>query len=355
MSNSNRQAPANGDPYALALDTPEDLARLRAGARGRVAGLGGGSSPEASAPAGPAQPGPRTAATDQLAARTGALVDEVDFPTFVAGLVHGTFNAVVDASIRQMEAYADLVSAVAKDAEQFTQDNVTANQARDWLAQRHPNDLALALPSGPGGGEPRLRRRQPQAQDGETPPEWLADYGLEGEELTDELIEESLVPAARRAVGEQRLQTLATMVLMGMSRINVKDGTVAARVRFRAAARDKAAVDYAISQDPGGGQSWGSRGSASYAPPATMVSTVGVNVQADTELKAELFGEVRINFVSETLPLDRFVGPAELALLQRHARPGAAGAPPAAAAGGGEVPAPATAPVAPPARPGGGR
>ena len=42
-----------------------------------------------------------------IAARTGALVDEIDFPTFVASLVHGTFDAMVDASIRQMEAFAD--------------------------------------------------------------------------------------------------------------------------------------------------------------------------------------------------------------------------------------------------------
>src|SRR6185503_3487667 len=91
-------------------------------------------------------------------------------------------------------------------------------------------------------------------------------------------------------------------------------------------AKEKATVDYAVSQDPGA-SGWGTRGSATYDNHATMVSTIGANVQAESELKAELFGEVKINFASETLPLERFVDAATLTLLQRHARPGTTSAP----------------------------
>lgn len=49
-------------------------------------------------------------------AGAAGLVAKVDFPAFVAGLVHGTFEAVVDGSIQQMEAYADLVRGVASGA-----------------------------------------------------------------------------------------------------------------------------------------------------------------------------------------------------------------------------------------------
>jgi hypothetical protein len=115
------------------------------------------------------------------------------------------------------------------------------------------------------------------------------------------------------------------VVLLGMNRIIVKDGTIGARLRFRAAAADHAKVDYAISDDPsGGGTEWGQRGSRTFATPTTKVSTVGVNVQSDSELKAELFGEVKINFASETVPLDRFVDDARRTILERHARSGAA-------------------------------
>jgi hypothetical protein len=326
---------ALGDPYALSLETPQDLATRRRLAFGRGGVPSSGPTP-AQAPAdGSATPtpAPRVAATETIAARAGALADEIDFPSFVAGLVHGTFDAIVDATIRQMEAFADLVSAVAKDVDRFTADNVTPNQVRDWLVQQYPADLRLEVPNGTGPGQPRLRAAAPPADGGDGPsPAWLADFGLEGEDLTDELVEEQLVPLARRTVGENRIQTLATMVLLGMSRVNVKDGRIAARVRFRAAARDSAHVDYAVSQDPGGGGGWGTRGAAAYDHHATMVSTVGVNVQADSDLKVELFGEVQINFVSETLPLDRFVDQAGMTLLQRNAR---------WAQGGGQGPAPA--------------
>jgi hypothetical protein len=322
------------DPYAFALETPEDFFTRR---RGGPTQPTPASTPPAEAAPAPAPSGPRVAASDALAARTGALIDEVDFPGFVASLIHGTFDAIVEASIRQMEEFADLVSAVAKDIDQFTSDNVTPNQARDMLVQRHPGDLVLELPT-TAGGEPRVRVRAPEGD--EASPPWLAEYGLEGEQLTDELVEQSLVPVARRSVGESRMQLLATMVLLGMNRVVVRDGSVSARVRFRAAALDHATVDYAVSQDPGGASSWGQRGNAMYAGASTMVSTVGANVQSDTDVKAELFGEVKINFVSETLPLDRFVDSAKMTLLQRNSRTN--GAAPA------QVPAPTTV-VTPPA------
>src|SRR2546430_2328345 len=53
-------------------------------------------------------------ATDALGRRAGALSDEIDFPAFVTSLVHGTFDAMVSSSIRQMQSFADLVAAVSK-------------------------------------------------------------------------------------------------------------------------------------------------------------------------------------------------------------------------------------------------
>src|SRR5262245_6920438 len=251
------ETPQPPDPYALALDVPPGFRR---GFPGGPATPGGGSgATEPAQPAQAAQPGqapaPRAAATETIAARAGALADEINFPSFVAGLVHGTFDAVVDASIRQMEAFASLVSAVAKDVDTFTEENVTTNQARDFLAEQHPESLELDLPkqNETRGPQLRLRGGGDGGEEGDSEPQsptWLADYGLDGEQLTDDVVEEKLVPAARRRVGENRLKTLATMVLLGMNRVNVRDGKVAARVRFRAAATDKTHVDYATSNDP---------------------------------------------------------------------------------------------------------
>src|SRR5688572_19760579 len=137
---------ALGEPTAArAFETPADLRR-------RLTGGGAAQPPpEEPMPLEPgSSPGPKKAATETLAARAGALIDEVDFPGFVAGLVHGAVDAIVDAAIRQMEPFADLVSAVAKDVDTFTSENITPNQTRDWLVEKHPGDLEFV----PGAPEP---------------------------------------------------------------------------------------------------------------------------------------------------------------------------------------------------------
>ena len=50
---------------------------------------------------------------------TNELIQEVDFPDFVAGLIHGAFDAIVHASIQQMEAYGDLIKNVASSLGEF--------------------------------------------------------------------------------------------------------------------------------------------------------------------------------------------------------------------------------------------
>ncbi len=257
----------------------------------------------------------KEAATDALGRRAGALADELDFPAFVSSLVHGTFDAIVDSSIRQMEAYAELVAAVSKPLDQFAQENVTNNQARDWMVEQYPLDVGLTDDGGEMVLSPVIRDEDEFAQ----APAWLTDFGYADEPLSSEFLEDTLLPIARERVAQQRLSSLATMVLLGMQRVVIKDGTIGARLRFRAAAADHAAVQYATSNDPSSGVTeWGRRGSGS--PAVTKVSTVGVNVQSDTELKAELFGDVKINFVSETVPLDRFIDEAQRTLLERNSR-----------------------------------
>ena len=289
----------------------------------------------ADAPAAESKP-PKPQATETIAARAGAMVDEIDFTGFVAGLVHGTFDAIVDASIRQMESYSGLVAAVAKTVDQFTAENVTPNQARDWLAARFPNEIHLRLPDGEEVTQPQL---EPRAED--LAPAWLADFGLEGQTLTTELLEQQVLPQVRNQIGAERHQLLTSMVLLGLNRVAVKDGSISAKVMFRAAARDAAGVQYATSTDPDAVAKWGERGAQTYGgKTSTMVSTLAVNAQNESSVRADLFGEVKLNFVSETLPLDKMVEPAKMAMLQRNA-PGLRVAAPA--------PAPA-APAAPPAQ-----
>ena len=94
--------------------------------------------------------GQRFAQAGAVAAQQGVaaytdLVQKVDFPKFVAGLIHGVFDAIVTSSIKQMEAYAELVKNVAKSVDQYMKDNVSTNQARDYLAGRYPEYLEVDI------------------------------------------------------------------------------------------------------------------------------------------------------------------------------------------------------------------
>jgi hypothetical protein len=313
----------------------------------------GGGAPGAPAPLAPASgdpgsaPAPKEKASDAIGRRAAALADAIDFPAFVANLVHGTYDAIVDSSIKQVEGFADLVGAVAKPVEQFTQENVTNGQARAWLVEQYPHDVTLVQ----DGGDYRLAPLTKPGEDGETPaPVWLADFGADGAEFSAETLESTVLPKARERVAQHRLSTLSTMVLLGMQRVVVKDGTIAASLNFQAKARDRAALQYATSNDPNSGQTtWGARGSGGDV--VTTVSTVAVNAQTDTDLRATLTGKVSINFASETLPLDRFVDEASRNLLERNSRRAAPRAAPAAApaAAPGAAPAPAPSPAPAPA------
>ncbi len=116
------------------------------------------------------------------------LVKTVDLPDFVASLVQGVFGAIVNASIQQMRAYAELVASVAGAVDEFGEDRISDADARAHLKDAYPGVLA----------------------DG-------------ADEECDER-EAKLVRAAKRELARQRQQLLATMVLMGINRIVVTDG-----------------------------------------------------------------------------------------------------------------------------------
>ena len=80
----------------------------------------------------------RTASPARLHAQRWSLtVEEIDLRSFVTALVRGTFDANVNASIRQMEAYAELLKNLAKTVDQFTQaaDERYLRRRQQWLGR----------------------------------------------------------------------------------------------------------------------------------------------------------------------------------------------------------------------------
>jgi len=265
----------------------------------------------------------------------GQMVQKVDFPAFVSGLVQGVFKAVVDASIEQMRAYGELLSATAKTVDQFAQDHITDGQARDYVAGRYPSAVQVETD---GDAPARLRPKG----DGEEAVDLGKAFKVGREvDLNDDESETALVNAARLEMAQSRQQLLATMVLLGINRIVVTDGRITATVVFDMRA-DVVAARHAKAEmhdqqkshsqvGVGGAFGWGLSASAGQSHVATVSSAVDDTSASKAEVKANLTGEVRLNFKSETFPLDRMVDTGGMQLLNQRAQPG--GQAPAAGAG----------------------
>lgn len=99
------------------------------------------------------------------AAVAGALLQAVDFPAFVSGLIKGVFHAIVESSIEQMEAYGKLVADVAKSLNTFRDEDVSANQGRDHLVEQFPDLFQVDIDTGEDGAQPRIRLRDGADED----------------------------------------------------------------------------------------------------------------------------------------------------------------------------------------------
>lgn len=282
----------------------------------------------------------------------GALVKKVDFPAFVSGLVNGVFKAVVDASIEQMRAYAELLAACAKTVDEFARDNISDAMARDHVRSQFPASVTVDT-----SGEATRLRLLPDAEGDDIG----RRYGLASLDLEDPEAEARLVTAAKLELGRQRQQLLVTMVLLGINRIIVTDGRINAKVVFDMRADDSARrraraqlKDEQTSRTDAGAAAttfgpWGGAGgyaNSSQSHVATVESSVDDTSQARAEVKAQLTGEVQLRFKSDVFPLDKMVDVGGLATLNARAQP---------APLPGQQAAPAPAPVAAPAAPGASR
>lgn len=238
-------------------------------------------------------------------------VSKVNFPKFVADLVSGTFGAIVTSSIKQMNAYMDLIKNVSKSVDEFMKDNVTPNNARDYLAQRYPDHLAVDT----SGGTPSLKPKE--GADDATMPDFMKDLGLHAplDTLDQDTVEQQLVPAARQRMALDRQHLLATMVLMGINRLVVTDGDIEAKVLFQLDTQDRVTSNASQSQNFSD-EDVKTRGSSGFLwfSPSTdetettnfTVATTRSDASADTvKLHTDLSGKVSIRFKSETFPLDK--------------------------------------------------
>lgn len=387
------QTNGNGDPYAVPMG-PTGGGQMPLGGTGNQGSqgskidpskfTGGATKPGQKANFGPTKIGDFGTGIAMGVAQTGQLLREVNFPAFVAELIQGVFQAVVDASVQQMKAYGELVQSVTMSLNDFRDQNVTENQARDHLVSKYPTLMQVNI----GKDGPRVGPRP--GADGAELPNFRAELGLDEDvdDLDPELIEEKLVPAARNDLAKQRQSLLATMLLMGINRIIVTDGKINAKLRFDFRARDKQTTyaqefdyenfgqmtveqhEYDRGEETGEGykeskhRGWfgtgGSRSGESNrwqrgTDQITTAPVIYLTQQKDTQTEAEISAEgqlrsdVTLNFKSETFDLNKLASADEIFKLERVRDQRAAGrGVPAAGAPAAAAPGTTTAPAATP-------
>lgn len=253
-----------------------------------------------------AQANLQTSATGRVADITQSTLRAIAFPTFVADLINGTFDAIIGATIKQMKAFMELVEQVTKTVDEFMRDNISNGQAMDWLVQAYPGMMQVSVED----GTPRVTTTEAgDAADQNALAGMQGALGLPDpvRSLDEEAINSQLVPAARRKLAEARLQMLSSMVMLGLQRIVIRHGRLRATMGFHIDASDRAHAEEASSFDSSHSNSvagiyyvaFSARTSVAYVSSEKSDSDSAINVQAD------LTGEVDLTFETDYLPLNR--------------------------------------------------
>jgi hypothetical protein len=279
----------------------------------------------------------------------GALVQKVDFPRFVGGLIKNVFQAIVESSIEQMRAYGELIANVAKTVDQYMSDNISPDAGRNYLAQRYPDVLSVQLSQTDTEFDASAPAPAPAATTqlvatGDNAPQRLGDISRDlaidppVSDISDPNAELKIVTAARMQMAKSRQQLLASMVMLGINRIVVTDGSINAKVIFDMRADDSAQRHYTASMNDVSQQKYKEQTSTSFGGwlspvdwsmsaegeqdhMATVTSAVDETSEAKAEVKAKLSGEVRVNFKSDYLPLEKMATPEMMSVIQGNSTP----------------------------------
>lgn len=294
----------------------------------------------------------------------GELLNAVQFPTFVSGLINGVFQSITDSSIRQMEAYQKMIAAVASSLKQFMDDHVDPNQGRDHMVDQFPDLFEIGMDDFDENPEPRLKLREgvdesAALQQVNNKLEF-ENGALKSLDLSDANVEKALVENSRMQLARQRQQLMASIVLMGINRIVVTDGKISAKIIYDVKAQDSmksrksaSAMDLARNKDgsvqttysgsgeyDSGGSSTGSyqrgadggsdydsdyyaKGKYQYEnkPIITAQTAASEANESAIQTKIQLSGAVDVNFKSDYLPLDKMATPGMIAAIQGNSTP----------------------------------
>lgn len=224
-------------------------------------------------------------------------IQSVDFPQFVEDLLQAVFDANLNVTIKQMQAYGELMKTATQSLAEFV-NKIDNTAAFGYLAEKQNDRFSLTFPD-----EDDKPNKGPS----------LADKNGNKVDLGDNEIKAKIMDAKLAMAKEQRA-LLREMLLMGVSRLVVEKGTVRAQVIFDVKATEKIEKKDMAQQNQskttgqthrGGLFSFYSGGSDTTQK-ESQISISSAKSLSTTDMAAKMEGFVEINFKSDYFKLDNF-------------------------------------------------
>ncbi len=254
-----------------------------------------------------------------VAGTAHAVLRAISFPRFVAELINGIFRAMVDTNQQQLQQYVELVRGVSQSLDGFASTGGSSDDpAKRWIADQFPQSFRIEEP------EPPDPRDIPDPEDTPDPVRLVpigapptvdavrAALNLEPDTAIPGTDAQQLIPFVRSSLARNRQQMLATMVQMGMQRIVIDSGRIAASMRFhidaQSAAREQEHTGFDTRTTLGASASGGFgfwSASASVNSTIGYVRTDDVTTNESTNVSADLDSSVELHFRTDQVPLDR--------------------------------------------------
>jgi hypothetical protein len=261
-------------------------------------------------------------------------VQNLGFVEFTAGLINGTFDAIIGATIKQMKAYAELVADLAKTLSQFQAENISDAQVNAHLSNRYPdgqggtsvrsNYTFKDTAADPANGVTGSTASQNLQAVVETLISETAGLKAPAVPLTRTSLgiaqgdtpitfTDAQVAMIRRAIGltlaSNMMDHLRAMAREGMARIVITEGSIRTKLTFNVnstevQATQKAKYDresFGANIRGSAGWGWG-RVSAGASYSNLNVNTVNESSFDSLTMSTEMIGEVNLKFKTETFP-----------------------------------------------------
>jgi hypothetical protein len=261
-------------------------------------------------------------------------VQNLGFVDFTRGLITGTFDAVIEATIKQMNAYAKLVADLAKTLEQFQAENVTDAQITAHLANRYPDGQGgtavranYTFQDTPANPDTGAQAKTANAKFQEVVEALLSEtkslkvpltrnadsLNVAATDTNVKAFTEAQIPLIRTAIGQllatNMIDHLRAMAREGMARIVITNGVIQSKLTFHVAATDAdQRTQSQMTRDEVGvhlrasaGWGWG-KASLGVDYTHLNVSTMNESSFDNVTMNAEIIGQVQINFKTETFP-----------------------------------------------------